>query len=39
MFRYMKVIAGETFDPAIKEAEDAAKAAAKADAPAGARSP
>jgi hypothetical protein len=35
MFRYMKVIADETFDPAIKEADEAAKteeAAAKAKA-------
>jgi hypothetical protein len=33
IFRYMKVIADETFDPAIQEAEDAAKAeAAKAEA-------
>jgi hypothetical protein len=33
MLRYMKVLADETFDPAIKEAEEAANAAAKTPAP------
>ncbi|GAA0588547.1 hypothetical protein [Rhizomicrobium electricum] len=34
MFRYMKVLADETFDPAIQEADDAAKEAAAKNEPA-----